>query len=138
MTNAITFKVEYDTKVFDLTALQSAFDFIFELYNLLSAAKADNVSLDEPRRRLIEARNSVVNQKYPTLNNTKTKRKHEEETKDDSKRSRRPPPSGGGRDSFDDSSVQRELTRAGYTLPRLPKDFTPLTPVSRDSHRCAR
>src|SRR6267142_5748758 len=92
MTNAIFFKVEYDTKVFDLTALQSVFNFIFELYNCLPAAKADNDSLDKLKRRLIEAKDSVVKKKIPTLN---TKRKHKE-TKHDSKRSRGPPASGGG------------------------------------------
>jgi hypothetical protein len=44
MTNAISFKVEYDTKVFDLTVPKNAFDFIFELYNFLFAAKVDKGS----------------------------------------------------------------------------------------------
>jgi hypothetical protein len=132
MTNAIFFKVEYDTKVFDLTAPQAAFEFIFELYNFLFAAKADNDSFFQPERRLMEAKDSVARKKIPTLNHSK--RKGEEETKHDSKRSRGPPASGGGRDSFDHS----EITRAGYTLTQLPRDFTLLTPVSRDSRRCAR
>ena len=135
MTNAISYKVEYDTKVFDLTAPQSAFDFIFELYNFLSAAKAENDSLDRPERRLTEAKDSVARKEYPTLTSIKLKC---EETEYDSNCSRSSPASEGAPDSLDDSSVERELTRAGYTLTRLPKDLTLLTPVSRDSHWCAR
>ena len=131
MTNAMFFKVEYDTKVFDLTVPQEAFDFIFELYNFLSAAKADNDSFHEPERRLADVKDSVARKQFTPI--TKRK-KEEEETKQASKRSRGPPASGGGRDSLD----HPELTRAGYTLTQLPKDFTLLTPVSRDSRQCAR
>jgi hypothetical protein len=60
MTNAIFFKVEYDAKVFDLTDPKHTFDFIFELYNFLFAAKANNDSFFEPERRLTEAKDSVA------------------------------------------------------------------------------
>jgi hypothetical protein len=132
MTIEIFLKVEYDTKVFDLTLPQAAFDFIFELYNFLSAAKADNDSFDGPQRRLTEAKISVEQKQFPTIHNTK--RRYDDETKPESKRSRGPPASGGGEDSFGHS----ELLRAGYTPTQLPKDLTLLTPVSRHSRRCAR
>jgi len=133
MTNAIFFKVVYDTNVFDLTVPETAFKFIFQLYNFLSAAKADNDSLHEPESRLAYAKDSVARKRYPTL--TSTKRKCEETEYDsNSSCSRGSPASEGTRDSFDHS----ELSRAGYTLTQLPKDFTLLTPVSRDSRRCAR
>ena len=132
-TNAIFFKVKYDTTVFDLTHPQTAFEFIFQLYNFLSAAKADNDSFHKPERRLADAKDSVARKGYPTLSMRKC-----EETTYDSNRSSSPPASEEAQDSFDNSSVQRELTRAGYTLTQLPKDFTLLTPVSRDSRRCAR
>ena len=135
-TNAIFFKVEYDTKVFDLTTPQSAFDFIFELYNFLSAAKADNDSLDRPERLLTEAKNSVARKAYSTLTSLKQKC---EETEYDSNCSRGSPASEGVPDSLDDSTVQRKLTSAGYTLTQpISKDLTRLTPVSRDSRHCAR
>ena len=46
--------------VFDLTALQIAFELIFQLYNFLSEAKADNDGLREPECWLLEAKNSVA------------------------------------------------------------------------------
>jgi hypothetical protein len=113
------------------------FKFIFQLYNFLSAAKADNDGFRDPASRLAVVKDSIARKGYPTLNNTK--RRREEETKHDSIRSRGPPASGGARDSFDDSSVQRELTRAGYTLTQpISEDLVLLTPVSCDSRRCAR
>jgi hypothetical protein len=137
MTKAIVFEVEYDTKDFDLTVPQFAFNFIFELYNFLSAAKADNDSFHEPERRLMEAKDTISRKGYPTLPNTMPKCE-ETEHYSDSNSSRGPPASEGARDSFDNSSVQIEITRAGYRLTQLPKDFTLLTPVSCDSRRCAR
>jgi len=71
MANAVSFKVEYETTVFDLTVPQNAFKFIFQLYNFLSAAKADNDGFHEPARRLADAKDSVARRRYPTLNNTK-------------------------------------------------------------------
>ena len=137
MTNAIFFKVEYDTAVFDLTVPQAAFKFIFQLYNFLSAAKADDDGFHDPVSRLAAAKDSIARRGYPTLNNTK--RRREEETKHGSQHSRGPPASGGARDSFENSSVQRELTRAGYTLTEpISEDLMLLTPVSCASRRCAR
>jgi hypothetical protein len=137
MTNVIFSKVEYETAAFDLTVPQAAFKFIFQLYNFLSASKADNDGFHEPARRLVDAKDSIARRGYPTLNNTK--RKRDETTKHDSEHSRGPPASGGARDCFDNSSVQKVLTRAGYTLTRpISEDLTLLTPVSCDSRRCAR
>ena len=137
MANAKPFKVEYDITVFDLTIPQFAFEFIFQLYNFLSAAEADNDGFLEPHNRLAYAKDSVARKGYPTLPNTMPKCE-ETEHYSDSNSSRGPPASEGARDSFDNSSVQIEITRAGYRLTQLPKDFTLLTPVSRDSRRCAR
>jgi hypothetical protein len=111
-----------------------AFEFIFQLYNFLSAAKADNDSLHEPERRLAYAKDSVARKRYPIL--TCTKRRCEESEYDSScsRGSSASETSEGSRDSFD----HPELSRAGYTLTRLPKGLTPLTPVSRDARRCAR
>ena len=131
MVYAIFFKVEYVTKVFDLTAPLTTFELIFQLYNFLSEAKADNDGLFEPERQLLEAKNSVTRKKYPSL----LKRKREEM----GNRSRSPPARGEAQDSFGDQSVQRELTEAGYTLTQpISEELTPLTPVSRNSRRCTR
>ena len=58
MANAILSKVEYVTKDFDLTNPLSAFEFIFQMYNFLSDAEAENERLDrpalEPRNRSCE------------------------------------------------------------------------------------
>ena len=116
-----------------MTVPQTAFEFIFQLYNFLSAAKVDNDGFLEPVLCLENVKKSVNAEGYKTL----TKRKYED--KCDSTRSRSQISSGVPQDSFDNSSVQGELTRAGYTLTQLiSKDLTPLTPVSRDSRRCAR
>jgi hypothetical protein len=131
---AIFFKVEYVTKVFDLTIPDDAFALIFQLYNLLSAAKADNDGLHQPEVRLSEAKNSVAQKRYATLSKLLKRKRGEAGTT--THRSRDPPEA---QDSFGNQSVQRELTSAGYTLtqPRF-EELTLLTPVSRDSRRCTR
>lgn len=60
MAYAMFFKVEYITNVFDLTTPQAMFELIFQLYNFLSEAKADNDGLHDPESRLLEAKNSVA------------------------------------------------------------------------------
>jgi hypothetical protein len=137
MTYAIFFKVEYVTNIFDLTAPQTAFELIFQLYNFLYEAQADNDGLREPERQLLEAKKSVVRKGYASLSKQKC-----EEIGNASYCSRGRPASAEAQDSFDNQSVQRELTRAGYTLTRPISEkfpeFTPLTPVSRDSRWCTR
>jgi hypothetical protein len=107
---------------------------MFQLYNFLSAAKADNDGFHEPEDRLEEAKDSVERKKYPTFT---TKRKRDSSNRNNE--SSRDPSSRGARDPFNNPSVQRELTSAGYTL-TLPisDEITLLTPVSRQSRRCAR
>jgi hypothetical protein len=144
MSNAIFFKVEYiNTNIFDLTVAKTASEFMFQLYNFLSAAVADNDSFHEPERRLRAAKASVAQRGYPPL----PKRKHEETENDKSNGSRNSsynsscgqPAPLGAQDSFDNPSVQREITRAGYTLAQpLPKEWKLLTPVSHNSCPCAR
>jgi hypothetical protein len=136
MSNAIIFKVEYITNKFDLTVAGTASEFKFQLYNFLSAAVDDNASFCDPYKRLKERKISVGRRGLPSF----SKRKREEEAKQNkSTNSRRPPAPGGPRDSFDDPSVQRELSREGYTLTQLiSKEFSLLTPVSCNSCRCAR
>ncbi len=116
-----------------------AFDFIFQLYNFVSTAQADNVGFDEPQRRLAEAKYSVVRKKYRTITEGATKKRKLGQIDNTDNDSNHPTPSasGGGQDCFGDPLVQRELTRTGYTLTELPKDFASLTPVSRHSCRCA-
>ncbi len=134
MVYAKNFKVEYVTKVFDLTAPLTTFELIFQLYNFLSEAKADNDGLFEPERQLLEAKNSVTRKKYPSL-----LKRIREEMGNSPHRSRSPPARGEAQDSFGDQSVQRELTEAGYTLTQpISEELTPLTPVSRNSRRCTR
>ncbi len=135
MSNAIFFKVEYITNEFDLTVAKTASEFMFQLYNFLSPAVDDNYGFDEPVQRLEDAKASVSQRGYPPF----SKRKREEEAKNSkSNNSRRPPAPGGARDGFDNPSVQRELSREGYTLTHLSKELRLLTPVSRNSRRCAR
>jgi hypothetical protein len=127
MAYAIFFKVEYVTNVFDLTAPQTAFELIFQLYNFLSEAKADNDGLYEPEYRLLEAKNSVARKGYASLS-TRTPY----HSRDSAAR-------GEAQDSFGDQSVQKELASAGYTLTQpISEELTLLTPVSRNSCRCTR
>jgi hypothetical protein len=53
MAYAISFKVEYLTEVFDLRTPRRAFALLFQLYNFLSEAEADNEDLHEPENRLL-------------------------------------------------------------------------------------
>jgi len=115
-------EVEYITTIFDLTDPKHAFEFLFQMYNFFSVAKVDNARLDQPEPRLAEAKASVDRKNYPTF--SRIKRKYEEDNPDTS--------SQGGdseEDSFGNPSVQRELARAGYTLPSIPKEFILLTPL---------
>ncbi len=134
MSYAIFIKVEYLTEVFDLTVPQTAFEFIFQLYNFLSEAKADNDELHQPEGRLLEAKNSVARKGYTSLTTRKL-----EETGSSSHRSGGPPAPGGSQGSFGDQSVQRELTRAGYTLTQpISEELTLQAPVSCNSRGCTR
>ena len=126
MAYPIFFKVEYVTEIFDLTAPQSAFEFIYQIYNFLSEAKLNNDGLHEPENRLLDAKDSVARKGYPRFSTQKR-----EEMGDTSICSHRPPALEGEQDSFSDQSVLQELTRAGYMLAQpLPEGFTRLTPVS--------
>jgi hypothetical protein len=134
MVHVIFFKVEYVANVFDLMVPQTAFELIFQLYNFLSQAQADNDDLHDPEGRLLDAKNSVAQKGYETF----TKRRREE-TGQTSYRSRGPPAREEPQGSFGNQSVQRELTRAGYTPTQpISEELTPLTPVSRNSRRCTR
>jgi hypothetical protein len=133
MVNVILFKVEYVTKVFDLTDPRSVFEFIFQLYNFISDAEAENRRLDQPRTRLLNAQESVMQKKLPSLSSPK---REPEDQQNSTKRSKRNP---GGGDSFDDLTVLREVTNAGYTPTQpISEELTPLTPVSRNSRRWTR
>ncbi|SRR6266404_3885367 len=112
MADAIFIKVVYITERFDLTDPQSgAFkfiinlnmdlgeevvqleseQFIFQLYNFLSEAKADNDSFHEPQRQLAGAKDWVDWQCYPAIS---TKEKHKV-SHNDSTRSCAPSAPGG-------------------------------------------
>ena len=133
MVNVILFKVEYVTKVFDLTDPRSVFEFIFQLYNFISDAEAENRRLDQPRTRLLNAQESVMQKKLPSLSSPK---REPEDQQNSTKRSKRNPRGG---DSFDNLTVLREVTNAGYTPTQpISEELTPLTPVNRNSCRWTR
>ncbi|KAH9957699.1 kinase-like domain-containing protein [Russula dissimulans] len=112
-------EVEYVSKVFDLTVPQ-----------------ADNACLHRPETRLAEAKESVAQKNYPTFT---SKRRHEESRRNTVTKSKRDPDTsseGGEEDSFGNPSVQREVTRAGYTLTQpISEEFTPLTPLKPSMRR---
>ncbi|KAI9513064.1 kinase-like domain-containing protein [Russula earlei] len=124
--------VHYDRTLFDLTDHRGAFDFIFQLYNFLSIANADNAKFDNDHasERLAKAKASVENSTYPSI----TKRL-KDETGRNSTRARGPPAGEGANDSLDNSSIQRELARAGYTLTQPISELTPLTPLKPTMRR---
>jgi hypothetical protein len=124
-------EVRYVTKDFNLADAKSAFDFIFQIYNFVSAAKADNDSfLDTPELELQNIKELVLRKKYPTLASKKNCEAAETST------NRSPP--GGIQDSFDNPSIQEGLMAAGYTLTQTMSDeLVPITPVSHNSCRCA-
>ena len=142
MANAKLFKVEYDSREFDLTVPQSAFEFIFQLYNFFSDAKEDNKRLSQPDIQLKRAKESVEAKNHPTFSKErKQEALHEKRSakKNKSKLNSNTFAQGGQEDSFDDPSVQREVTGAGYTPAQpISEEFTPLTPVSRSPCCCAR
>ena len=132
MAYAISSKVEYLTEVFDLRTPHRAFALLFQLYNFLSETEAENENLHEPENRLLEAKNSVVRKQFPTLTSMRKRKRGEAETT--TRPSRDPPAGGGAQDSFDNQSVQGELTRAGYTLTQpISEELTLLTPVGHHS-----
>ena len=112
-----------------MTNPSSAFEFIFQLYNFLVDAKADNEGLHDPEFQLLNAKNSVDRKGYLTL----SKQKREEAGTPH--RSRDPPAPGGAQDSFGNQSIQKELARAGYTIDQPIEGLTPLTPVSLNSRQ---
>jgi hypothetical protein len=138
MANAILFKVKYVTNTFDLTAPEDVFQFIFQIYNFVSVAKADNKRLDGLDSQFAEVAKITKKQNLPAI----SKRKKEENNNNVSKRARPNPGTsaqGGQEDSLDNPSVQRAVTNAGYTpTPPIPKELTPLFPVSFNSRRCTR
>jgi hypothetical protein len=137
--NATLFKVEYVTKVFDLTVSRTAFEFIFQMYNFFTDAMDGNARLHEPRTRLYDAKLSVSRKRYPT--STCSKRKYDgaqrksRKSKSDSDTSAQ----DEEEDILGNPSVMREVARAGYT-PAQPilEELTPMTPVSRNSRHCTR
>jgi len=137
MANAILFKVEYSTSAkFNLTVPQTAFEFIFQLYNFFSDAVADSARLLDPASELHRAKESVSRKGYPTLTSARTKRGREEKEKKSVKKSKPNPDQRKEEDGFDNPSVQREVTRAGYTVTQpISEELTLLTPVSRNSRR---
>ena len=110
------------------------------MYNFFSLARNDNVRLDRPKARLAEAKQSVARKNYSTF--THAKRTHGETQRKSRKKYKRNPDTsaqGGEEDSFGNPSVQREVTRAGYTPTQpISEELTLLTPVSRNSRRCTR
>jgi len=136
MVNAILFKVEFVTRVFDLTVPRTAFEFIFQLYNFFSDAEADNDRLLDPKSRLRNAEGSVARKGYPTLTSARTKRRREEKKKKKAVKKSKPNPPQEEEASFDNLSVQREVTRAGYTCTEpISEELTLLAPVSCNSRR---
>ncbi len=136
---AIFFKVEYVSESFDLKKSETAFEFLFRLYNFVSVAQTDNEGFDEPEQRLEQAKQSVARKKYPTITSKKKKRKLGDREADDSDHNNidhSSPSASGAQDSFGDPLLQREFRRAGYTLITLPKGFKYISPVSRHSCRC--
>ena len=64
MADAIIFKVEYLTEIFDLTVPKAVFELIFQLYNFLSTEKAVNDGFHEPERWLAVVKDSVDRKNY--------------------------------------------------------------------------
>ena len=129
------------TVVFNsLTTPQTMSEFIFQLYNFLSPAVDNNNSFHDPEQDLAALKNSVERKEYAAFTTfiTTEKRKHEG-PKNASNHSRGPPAHGGAQGCFGNTSVQRELTTAGYTISEpISEELTPLPPVGRDSCRSAR
>jgi len=107
------------------------------MYNFFSIAEADNARLHRPGPRLAEAKQSAARKPLETFSSPK--RKYEENQMKSVKRSKlNSDTSTQGEEevAFDNPSVQREVTRAGYTpTPPIPEEFALLTPVSRNSRR---
>jgi hypothetical protein len=114
MANAIFFKVEYVTNVFDLTAPQAAFELIFQLYNFFPEAKSDNGRLYDPEYQLLEAKNSVARKGYTRFSRLIRKETTSNFSSGQSAR-------GRAQDSFGNPP---ELTRAGiHSLSRYQRDL---------------
>jgi hypothetical protein len=114
MANVTLFKVEHFTKLFDLTVLRTAFEFIFQMYNFFADPKSGNARLDQPRLRLADAKQSVSRKCYPTL--TFSNRKYDGAQR---KFKRNPDSSTSAQSeeegSLGNPSVMREVARAVYT-----------------------
>lgn len=137
--NVRSIEVEYVTTTFDLNVPRAAFEFIFQLYNFFSVAQNDNYHMIRPGPRLAEAKKSVGRRDYRTFH---SKRRYEEDQgKSSKKKSKRYPDTsaqGGEEDCLGNPSVQRKVSRAGYTLTQIPqisKEFTPLTPLKTTLRR---
>ncbi|KAI0288544.1 hypothetical protein BC826DRAFT_1107678 [Russula brevipes] len=66
--------VEYIKNVFDLTDRRYAFEFVFQLYNFLSAAEADNKRFKEPESRLAAVKR-LVDEKHSTSISAHTRKR---------------------------------------------------------------
>jgi hypothetical protein len=96
-----SFKVEYTTRIFDLTIPKAAFEFIFQLYNFFSVAENDNRHLHRPKPRLAEAKESVARKQYPPITTfTKRKREDDQESTKKSKSDSDTSSHGGEEDSL--------------------------------------
>ncbi|KAI0282266.1 hypothetical protein BGY98DRAFT_955055 [Russula aff. rugulosa BPL654] len=108
--------VVYVTNVFNLTAPETAFQLIFQLYNFLKGAKADNDDLRNPERQLEQAKDSVARKGYEKTGNLPHRS--------------RPHAPGGAQATSGGQLVHMELTRAGYTLTQpISEALTLLTPL---------
>jgi len=96
--------------------------FFFELHNLLSALPPD-VELSKAASRFSALSRTVKDAKYPSYSAI---------VKDKKPKSKGPnniPPSGSSSRPFDDPTIVRKLSDAGYRVLRLPMGFKPLYPV---------
>ena len=95
---------------FDLSDPKQTFDFLFQLYNVVSMANEDNDTLGKSDDEINKLLSGFTQMKLPVLRTGNRK-------------------TAGESDIFSDVAILEALECSGYTIPPEDEEFTPLLPV---------
>ena len=117
---------------FDLKDAERTFDFVFQLYNFVSLANEDNITLHKPFDQLVKLDLHIKGLQFPSLTGVSNRKR---KTRDDGDAGTGSPKKGrreGGpveSDIFSDVAILEAVESAGYTIPPEVENFKSLLPV---------
>jgi len=112
-------QVEYVEKIFDLKKAKSTFEFVFQLYNVVSLANEDSETLHDSSVVVAKLHSDVHAMGLPALTaGTAQKRKHDDDGAGNGQ-SKKPRNEGGAVENeiLSDGAILVALKRASYTIP---------------------